>query len=41
MTRKRFIKLCMGRIGVSRNDAAIIAMLCIPEHQRCKERKHG
>ena len=25
MTRKRFIKLCMGRLGLSRNEAAAIA----------------
>lgn len=25
MTRKRFIKLCMGRLGLSRNNAAAIA----------------
>lgn len=25
MTRKRFIKLCMGRLRLSRNEAAAIA----------------
>lgn len=34
MTRKRFIKLCMVRIGLSRNVANIIARSRIPEHQR-------
>lgn len=24
MTRKRFIKLCMGRLGLSRNEAAAL-----------------
>ena len=25
MTRKRFVKLCMGRLGISRNEANLIA----------------
>lgn len=32
MTRKRFVKLCMGRLGMSRNGANCIARNRASEH---------
>ena len=39
MTRKRFIKLCMGVLGLSRNEANAVAAIC--RITRKKEKKNG
>ena len=39
MTRKRFIKLLMGRFGLSRNQANEVARAVISNRQQM-ERKH-
>nr|DAZ43045.1 MAG TPA: hypothetical protein [Caudoviricetes sp.] len=41
MTRKRFIKLCMGRIGLSRNVANYVADVTRVTNDREKRRRNG
>ena len=41
MTRKRFIKLLMGRLGLTRNEANYVADVTRATNEREKRRRNG